>query len=654
MEKIIRVLPGGSIAEAQHRARALSGATVIVAPGIYRESLSLDARDSGTSFIGYGATLTGGLSVKYSETEALCGDIRARLSPEAAEKIRMIDLASYGYSREDWGDMYAYGFASTHEKYDGAKSGVNLEVFSGGRRMHPARYPNEGYLKLDGVLDCGDVREFPPQNYWKGWDERRNHRGGTYIVDRETNERIRRWKDPSTAWLFGYLYWDWADSATPITVDTDNRAIMPAYVSLFSARAGAEYYLFNILEELDAPGEYYLDRESGRLYLYPYAEGEELEISLSAQSLIHSAGADGVTVEGFALKCARSCGIELSGNDCLLKNLHIRNVAEHAITVTGYRNTVEGCEITRTGRGGIYVEGGDRESLTPGENRVINNRIHHFSELYQTYQAGVSLGGVGNICAHNEICFTPHAAIIYRGNDHLIEYNHIHDAVLYSADAGAIYAGRDWSAYGTVIRYNLLRDIGSEKLRPEGIYWDDALSGQTAYGNIILRAGHFGFLIGGGRDNVVRHNIIAESGTAAITFDSRTYDGFFLGGWYRAAVETEGEGQWLSLLNVPYRTGIWAEKYPALAAVTTDFSAKDDPSFAVYPANSRIENNIIIQPSGKGLNISSVSRTYSHIGENPCFESAEAAGFDMALLKFSLPPEDFPEIPVEDIGPIKT
>ena len=37
---------------------------------------------------------------------------------------------------------------------------------------------NEGFLQLESVADIGDVREFPPQNYYLDWDERRNHRGG--------------------------------------------------------------------------------------------------------------------------------------------------------------------------------------------------------------------------------------------------------------------------------------------------------------------------------------------------------------------------------------------------------------------------------------------------------------------------------------------
>lgn len=166
----------------------------------------------------------------------------------------MIDLKKYGVeSSAPIGDLYPIGAYHTAGKYDDAPTGDNIEVFEGSRRMTLARYPNDGYLKIEQVKDVGDAAEFPPQNYWKDWEKRRNHRGGTYIVDRNTNERMKTWKDPDTAWIFGYLYWDWADSSSPLAVvDTDNRAISPRYVSRYACRSGALYYFYNILEELDA------------------------------------------------------------------------------------------------------------------------------------------------------------------------------------------------------------------------------------------------------------------------------------------------------------------------------------------------------------------------------------------------------------------
>ena len=56
------------------------------------------------------------------------------------------------------------------------------------------------------------------------------------------------------------------------------------------------------------------------------------------------------------------------------------------------------------------------------------------------YSAGhLDLDGVGNRVAHNLIHHAPHQAIGFGGNDHVIEFNEIHNVCYESNDAGAIY-----------------------------------------------------------------------------------------------------------------------------------------------------------------------------------------------------------------------
>ena len=643
-------LPFQTIERAQNAARSEKNATVCVQKGIYRTHLRLDARDNGTTYLGSDAILTGGLEVSPEQFSSPAPEILARLCPDAAKNVRAIDLRSYGFTPDDWGEVYPIGEYHTAEKYDNAKQGVNLEVFSGDKRMTLARYPNEGYCKIDNVLDVGDVWEYPEQNYFYDWTDRRNHRGGAYLLDKATNERIKTWQTPETAWIFGYLYHDWADTSSPIHVRPENRVVYPAYVSYFGCKKGADYYLYNVLEELDAPGEFYLDRDSGVLYVYPCSPTDSIEISLSTEPLISASGVEAITLDGFTLRCTRSNAVEWSGKDCTLKNLFVCNVAEHAISVHGYRNRIESCEITRTGRGGNYVEGGERSSLTPGENIVTNNYIHDFSEVYQTYQAGIFLGGVGNICSHNEISHSPHMAVYYKGNEHLIEYNNIHDVVLYSSDAGAIYAGYDWCGHGTVIRYNILRDIGRGDLHPDGIYWDDGLSGQSAYGNILINVTKFAIHAGGGRDLVIRDNIILGDSRSAIHYDDRNRDGFVHGGWAKAAVNHPDAKHWQNLRAIPYTAEPWKTKYPTLSELITDFSQYDDPRFPVNPAGSVVENNIVIRSQPETYDIYDSVYQYSTIGENPQYTSCTQADFDPETLTFLHPRPDFPSIPVERIG----
>ena len=257
---------------------------------------------------------------------------------------------------------------------------------------------------------------------------------------------------------------------------------------------------------------------------------------------------------------------------------------------------------------------------------------------------------MGNVCAHNEICGSPHIAIVYGGNDHLIEYNDIHDVVLHSSDAGAIYAGFDWCGHGTVIRYNLLRRIGANGFRPDGIYWDDGQSGQTAYGNIIIGVPKNGFLAGGGFENTIRHNLIIGDGENPIQYDDRNRDGFVNGGWAKQAVNTPDAPHWQKLRATPYLSEPWRKKHPSLSRLKTDFSDPDDPDFPINPTGSVVTDNVIIHPEGKLGRVADSVYRYGTVERNRVFRTPEEAGFDPDTLTFTRPPEDFPEIPLEKIG----
>ena len=69
--------------------------------------------------------------------------------------------------------------------------------------------------------------------------------------------------------------------STPIKSINDDKTITTEYCSKYGFKEGGYYYFFNVLEELDAPGEYYIDRDNGILYFYPPDENENSKIMLS-------------------------------------------------------------------------------------------------------------------------------------------------------------------------------------------------------------------------------------------------------------------------------------------------------------------------------------------------------------------------------------
>lgn len=612
--------------------------TVCVRAGEYFvKEVAFGPEDSGTPenrvvWRAYGdgdVVLNGGVALRAEDFHPIPDEIRERLHGDAREKTLCVDLKTYGLTKADWGELSPIGMFGSEDKYDNVCREPNCELFFDGERMTLSRYPNAGEnLQLDDVADVGDCFEFPAQNYYTEWNDRRNHFGGRYIMDKATAKRVAGWKRQDGVWAYGRFHYDWADMSTPVRVfDTAHRTFFPAFVSRYGARKGGAYYFYNVLDELDAPGEWYLDRETGMLYFYPPRDlrGARVEMTITTKSVLHLKNAHDLTFEGFTFRGTRGDAVTIEGDRNVLRRFVISGVMGNGVVVNGRDNLVCEGEISHVGRGGIRLDGGDRETLTPGNNRADNNLIHDWAEVYRVYNVAVHLEGVGNICSHNEIYNAPHAAIFYYGNDHVVEYNHIHDVVKTSTDAGAIYSGQDWTRQGCVIRYNCLYNIGEGDNRPDGIYFDDMLSGQTAYGNLIVRAKKYGFLIGGGRDIHVYNNVIIDCGKA-ITYDDRGYDGLFHDGWARHAV-VEGGCMWERLAASPYQTEIWKKHYPSLGRVSSDFSNPHDPNFAVNPANSHVHDNLIVDETGLVGRFDEGVRRYSTIENNFAYKSMQEAGF---------------------------
>jgi hypothetical protein len=341
-----------------------------------------------------------------------------------------------------------------------------------------------------------------------------------------------------------------------------------------------------------------------------------------------------------------------------VQNCLIKNIAGNALVMTGSNNLAYNNEITHTGKGGIVLDGGDTQTLTPANSKADNNYIHDWSEIYQTYQPAVTLLGVGNICSHNEMANSPHEAITYKGNNHIIEYNNIHDVCQLSDDAGAIYSGRSWIWYGNIIRYNCIYDVGSGEHKPDGIYLDDALSGQQIYGNLLINIPRNSIHIGGGRDNIVENNIIVNSGENAIYFDERAREGALNNGWFTHAYIGSGD-MWDALYDSPWQSEIWQNAFPEYKTMTDDKSQCESASYIPNPA-CVIKNNLILNKHREIGDIYSSSRRFSDISENGVYSVNKAEEIfadinsgnyiikDIQNLRKSIP--DFQIIPLDEIG----
>ncbi len=628
--------PFATVEKARDTVRAMDktgkkGVTVALKAGEYRVSaLAFTPEDSGTeacpiSYRAYGdgeVVLNGGITLPRESFAPVTDETALRrLSADAQKSVLCADLFSLGVTKEQYGGLYAIGSYTTASYYDGDwTGGIYCELFVGDRRQTIARYPNgTEYLYTGKVISEGQGRD----SYMSSWvtpgSLLRNPAPDVYQMDKALSERIASWQTTDGVWMFGYFSNDWADASTPIgEVDRDNLTISPKFAAMFGAKKAAPYYFFNVFEELDAPGEWYLDRENGLMYFYPpedFSEEDSVELSLSSDCIIR-AEADHLTFDGLTVKCTRGDAVSITGDGNTVENCLIKNVAGNALLVTGYDNLILDNEITRTGKGGVIMDGGDRETLKHANNRAENNLVHDWSEIYETYQPAFTLNGVGNICSHNDMYNSPHEAVTYSGNDHVIEYNIIHDVNLKTDDGGAIYSGRRWDWYGTEIRYNLIYNLGADGHRPVGIYMDDAIAGQTIYGNIIINAPKYGLQLGGGQDLIAHDNIVINS-NEPISFDARALMG--LSGdednsFYQEY--KEGGRIWQLLYDSPWQSEAWQKAYPQYRHYSDDFSNTEDADFVLNPAHNSVTHNILISAQHTIGYVADEVYKYSEIKDN--------------------------------------
>ena len=242
---------------------------------------------------------------------------------------------------------------------------------------------------------------------------------GRFMYD---GDRPKRWVGEKDSWVHGYWFWDWSDERQKVeSIDAERRiiSVSPPYHG-YGYRVGQWFYRLNILAELDTPGEWYLDRETGILYFWPPAPLEEGSAVVSVlDTLAQFTDVSHVTFQGAIFEAARGTAITIKdGTQTRIAGCIFRNLGEWAVKIEGgTKHGVVGCDIYQTGSGGIGLNGsgiysrGDRgigrETLTPAGHFADNNHIHHYGRINRTYEAAISIAGVGNRATHNLIGEAP-------------------------------------------------------------------------------------------------------------------------------------------------------------------------------------------------------------------------------------------------------
>jgi hypothetical protein len=579
------------------------------------------------------AVLNAAIEVPASAWKPVPPD-NTRLDTAARGKVFQLSLDQLGVT-------HAKSFPSRFN--DG---GGLFDLYCGGEKQQLSRWPNTEDTKMKRVLDKG---------VWTG--QPKDKRGGVFEYD---GDRPLRWKaaaDSGQLWVAGFWRVPWDFQAVRVkALDTGKRTIAMAEsvaLGIGSKYAGPEgagnepWHALNLLEEIDTPGEWSVDFTTRTLYFWPPAELAEAAITLSdmATPMVSLEESRGITLRGLVLGGGLGEGVVITGGkDCTVAGCRVTRVGRNAIILRdGLNHRLLSNDLTILGHGGIIVSGGDRKTLTPCAHVVDNNHISRYALAKLNYSPGIGVGfaqggmyAVGCRITHNRVHDSPHAGILYGGNDNLFEFNEVYDVVKKTFDMGAFYSTHEWISGGNILRHNFVHHA------PEatGFYLDDGDSGDLVEGNIAYRVG-CGPFIGGGHDNIAKGNLSVDCGRGA-------------------HLDTRGVARGYNLTNKSLVRGLesidaksppWSTRFPNLATL---FGGKPE-----LPTGSTIESTVAVNCESV-LHLSGKKDELAVAIFRNNFELAmEDMGFlDAATLDFRMRPDapvfakapGFKPIPFERIG----
>ena len=301
------------------------------------------------------------------------------------------------------------------------------------------------------------------------------------------------------------------------------------------------YWVENVFEALDTPGQWYLDRPRGVLYYLP-RPGEEMPsaeiIAPRLTQVVRVVGRAGAPVHDLRFEglifahtewqppadyaSSLQAGIEVPGallfdyaERCAVTGGGIEHIGNYGVEVGVGCADIEIARnrITDIGAGGIRI-GHFFSWETDGSGRLTERGLQRKAAMPQgPHSRRITV-------ADNEIAhggrFTPEAVGVFVGDnaDNKIIHNHIYDLFYSGISVGSVQDFGPSQARGNIIEYNHVHDIGQGMLSDlAGIYTCSTPGSRIAYNVVhdVARRDYGGWGIypdEGSHDLLIQKNLV--------------------------------------------------------------------------------------------------------------------------------------------------
>ena len=467
-----------------------------------------------TSIEGEEVNIIGGTDIASENFENVTdADVLSRLNPSVVDKVLVADLSAMGV--KDFGAitsssspvLFVGGSKYTIARWPNVELTGMMHVRDALGEEMAAQYEdlNPGYTQSrgTGVIDCGVITTSmgsPCGNYRrysKRATELNNAAGEVVSTDTGAEfcvEDIRpfSWVNTGNIWMYVSLHDEWTHDHTKVAeFNPETRSVRTKTSNGWGTQYKAvnKFYYYNVLEELDSPGEWFVDDATGKLYIYPASDitKEKVMFAPSSTTMWTLNNCENVIVNGINFTNARGQALEVKGSDT--KNVVVQNCkfsdVGSGVTIEGRYSGVINSEFTSVAGNSIVLKGGsstESVNLIPGRQFAQNNKVYN--------SKGITTTGVGNIVSHNYLSNVIGSCLYFSASrETVLEYNEVVAGPRETLDSGAIYLnGNQQFNRGNHVRYNYIHETGHSigSSIPQSIYFDDMASENYAYGNVLV------------------------------------------------------------------------------------------------------------------------------------------------------------------------
>lgn len=370
----------------------------------------------------------------------------------------------------------------------------------GDHKLHMARFPNfMGKGNFDGVTTLHQV-----------------------------NERARAYSDPTTGYLHALHKNRWGSVHYRITGRNDEGLVLSGGWQQNRHRQlnPDNVMIENIFEELDEPGEWFLDRDKGILYVWPM-DGMDLEseplYATHVRDLISFNGSVEapvryVSIEGIEFRHAHRIALEPEANWEGLNRGDWSIMRSAAVMLTGTENcTIRDCFFNATGGNGVFFNHYNRQSA------VVDCRFERLGESAVAFVGNPVCTrsnpvGYGNSIAYSRQDLTPGP----RGRDFPQECTMSGCLVYAIGRVGKQTAGCFISmARRITVRHNTIYHVPRSGITVNDGCWGGHLIEHNDVFNTVIETGDHGPFNSWGRD---RYWLTPHHGSKGYRQDTR-FDG---------------------------------------------------------------------------------------------------------------------------------